>query len=450
VNKIKLYNFLFRLSSIITDHFPKKGSRVLDILVINLLGNRLLKKYFDKRSQSGLKKVKRFKKFLVVADLNIGDAVIAWNGIYALKEIFPESKIDYVVKKSTGNIVNGYPEIDRVYPIFNGSPYPCKDELLALKQIVKNSNYDVILNFSPMINKKIFGNKYVIDYSIMANGLLNNEFNFESVNNITYQAYSFIRNIFRDYQSIGQSSDFSGSTIYLPNKAVLRAENFLISHGLDPSATKIMINPDASSLFTRIPFNLQLQILKRLSELDCQILLGSGHVEKYIEQRLICALTKSEREKIVIIPRSIELDVYTALIDFADIFITGDTGPLHLAAARKYLQEDLTALRNQTAVFSVFGSTPPRIYGYDSQKPGFFSANQDAASRVFIAQCKCRNITCINKLSKTCAQVRCFQDLDPDEIIGAVKEQIRYAERYFNIPIQTFILNENLYSKSIG
>jgi len=450
VNKIKLYKFLFKLSSIITDHFPNKGSRVLDILVINLLGNRVLKKYFDKRSQSGLKKVKGFQKFLVVADLNIGDAVIAWNGIYALKEMFPDSKIDYVVKKSTGNITNGYPEINRVYPIYNGSPYPSKDELLALKQIVKGSKYDVILNFSPMINKKIFGNKYVIDYSIMANELLNNEFNYESVNNITYQAYSFVINIFRDCRSSNESTGFRGSTIYLSNKAVHRAENFLISHGLDLSSTKIMINPDASSLFTRIPFTLQLQILKRLSELDCQILLGSGHVEKYIEQRLISALTKSEREKLFIIPRSIELDVYTALIDFADVFITGDTGPLHLAAARKYLQEDLTSLRNKTAVFSVFGSTPPRIYGYDSQKPGFFAANQDVTSRVFIAQCKCRNITCINKLSKTCALVRCFQDLDPDEIIAAVKEQIKYAEHEYFIPNQKLILNENFYSKSIG
>jgi ADP-heptose:LPS heptosyltransferase len=450
MTKVKLFKFLFEQSSNITDHFPEKGSRFLDFLVFNSLGNRFLKKYFDKRNQSNIKKIKRFQKFLVVADLNIGDSVIAWNGIYALKEIFPDSKIDYVVKKSTQNIIKGYPEVNRIYSVYNGSPFPGKDDLYALKQIVKGNKYDVILNFSPMINKKIFGSEFVIDYSIMANELLNNESKYESVNNITYQAYRFVRNIFRDYCSINQSTDFRGSRIYLSNKAVIDAQNFLIKKGLDLSSPKIMINPDASSIFTRIPFNLQLQLLKTLSELDCQILLGSGHVEKFIERRLISALTKSEREKVIIIPPSVELDVYAALIDFSDVFITGDTGPLHLAAARKYLQEDLKALRNQTAVFSIFGSTPPRIYGYDSQKQGFFPANQDALSRVFIAKSQCRNITCINKVSKTCAQVRCFQDLNPDEIIESVKEQIMQPEHEFYNLNRTLILNENIYGKSIG
>ncbi len=450
MNKIKLYKFLFKLSSIFTDHFPETGSRFLNFLVICLFGNSYLKRYLYKRSKYELRDIKRFEKFLVVADLNIGDSVIAWNGIYALKEIFPDSKIDYVVKKSTRNIIKGYPEINKIYPIYNASPYPSKDDLHSLRQIVKGSSYDAIINFSPMISNKIFGNKYIIDYSILTNELLNNETNCETVNCITYQAYNFIKNVFRDYFPMKQDSKFKGSKIYLSNKSILDAENFLINQGLDLNSSKIMINPDASSLFTRIPFNLQLQILKRLSKLDCEILLGSGHVEKFIEQRLISALTKSEREKVFIIPRSIGLDVYIAIIDFVDVFITGDTGPLHFAAARKYMQEDLEALRNQTAVFSVFGSTPPRIYGYDSQKQGFFPANQDAPSKVFIADCKCRNITCINKLSKTCAKVRCFQDLDPDEIIAAVEEHIKYAEHEFYIPNRSLFLNENLYTKSIG
>ena len=121
-----------------------------------------------------------------------------------------------------------------------------------------------------------------------------------------------------------------------------------------------------------------------------------------------------------------------------------------MAASRKYLQEDLKSLRNQTAVVSIFGSTPPRIYGYDSQKQGFFPANQDADSKVFFAQNKCRNITCINKMSKTCAQVLCFQDLDPDEIINAVNEQIKKAEHEFYNLNGVPILDENIYSKSIG
>ena len=162
MTKIKLFKFLFKLSSKITDHFPEKGSRFLDFLVINSLGNSFLKKYFDKRIQTNIKEIKRFEKFLVVADLNIGDAIIAWNGIYALKEIFPAAEVDYVVKKSTRDIIKGYPEVSRIFPIYNSSPFPSEGDIHILKQVAKNCQYDAIINFSPMINNKIFGSRYVI------------------------------------------------------------------------------------------------------------------------------------------------------------------------------------------------------------------------------------------------------------------------------------------------
>ncbi len=362
--------------------------------------------------------------------MNIGDAIICSSGVIALRKIFPRAEIDYVIKKSTKNLLEGNPDISNLYPIFVGSPYPTGNDLSELVNLSGSKKYDLIINFSPMINDKIFGDKKVINYSLMAAEIVRNEKIKNSVNNISYQAYHFIMNLFRDLLPAGYNDHFEGPSVYIPDKAIENAEKFLLSHRISDEVPIILFNPDAAAKFTRIPFDIQFELLKKLAELHCIILLGAGHVEKNIEQRLVQYIQHEAIEKIIIVPDSFNLDDYAALIDLSDIFITGDTGPLHLAAARKYSSSDGNSLRNRTAVFSVFGGTPPHIYGFDSKTPGFFSANQEVPSRVFISKSPCRNITCINKLAKTCSEVRCFQELDIDEIILETANHLIAAQTY--------------------
>jgi hypothetical protein len=112
------------------------------------------------------------------------------------------------------------------------------------------------------------------------------------------------------------------------------------------------------------------------------------------------------------IPADLPLEVYSALIDFCDVFVSGDKGPLHLAAARRFSRTGKFVFRNRTAVLSLFGATPARMSGYDSFQPGYLPANQDAPSWAYTAGSPCRNITCLNKMYKTCRTIRCFDEVD--------------------------------------
>jgi hypothetical protein len=56
-----------------------------------------------------------------------------------------------------------------------------------------------------------------------------------------------------------------------------------------------------------------------------------------------------------------------AFIDQADIFVTGDTGLMHLAATFKKIVEDDAALyypHNGVRIIALFGGTNPGLYGY--------------------------------------------------------------------------------------
>ncbi len=425
MNKETQLNAYFRLSSLVTDLLPKGGGRFLDIFIKYTLGNRIVSGTVGRQARKSLAKTRKFDNLLVVGDLNIGDAVIAESVVLALRELFPSARIDYIVKKVTKDIISGNPHLTNLFPVYVGAPFPTENDIEEVLRIVRGHDYDLVINMCPMIDDSIFDDKSVLNYSILASELIRNEGSGKGVNSIVYQAYAFVRKAFRDHATSGSDEKYRGSSIYLSAGAIEKAQSFLAGHGVDTWSPKVFLNPDASARFTRIPFDIQRSLLRELSDLECTILLGAGHVERLIEHELAYSLSAEERARIVFVPPSFNIDAYSALIDFSDAFISGDTGPLHLAAARKYSRETGRELRNKTAVFSIFGGTPPRIYGYDSTDPRYFPANQDAPSRTFIGDAACRNITCINKMAKTCKEVRCFQKLDVKGIVSEISRYLR-------------------------
>jgi len=414
----------FRLTSLITDIFPSGGSKFLDFALINMLSNPIVRGTVSSQAHRRVRGIESVSRILVAADLNIGDAIIVQAVILGLKEIFPGAEIDCVIKKSANDLIMGNPNIANLFPVYTSAPYPSEKDLKELAAISSKKDYDLVINFSPMIDDSIFRNPRVVNYTIMAAALVRNEKIVDEINNVVYQAHAFVGSVFRDRLPGNFGKSFKGIRVYLSDEAVEDAVGFLKDAMVSGDDPIVMFNPDASARFTRMPFELQLGLLRKLTGLDVTILLGAGHVEKYIEHELMYSLSPERRKKITVIPAHFKLDVYAALVDLADVFISGDTGPLHLAAARKFLRSSGRSLRNRTSIISVFGGTPPRIYGYDSEAPGFFPANQDAPSKTFVAENTCRNISCINKMAKTCREVRCFRGLQAVEIAEEARKHL--------------------------
>ena len=78
-----------------------------------------------------------------------------------------------------------------------------------------------------------------------------------------------------------------------------------------------------------------------------------------------------------------------ALMAKVSLVISNDSGPMHIAAARKIALDSGYSFNNSTAIVSIFGSTDPEIYGYDSFRTGYAEANQKAPSKIFLRHCRC-------------------------------------------------------------
>jgi ADP-heptose:LPS heptosyltransferase len=437
------YRKLFSFASRLTGLFPETGALFLDAVVTLLLGNDLLIRSRHDKNAGQIARVKEFRKILVIGDFNIGDAVTLQAAISALRDFFPEAEIDYCVNRFARTLVEGNHEISRLWPIFTGTYVPDKNDFCRLKEIVTWNNYDLIMNFCPLFKEdRLASSGVAIGYSELAAMLIRDRDRQDTVNHIIYKTHRFVHELLSQFRAPQRRRPFAGVTVTLSDNAIHRAQEFLACSEL-PAGPLVFYNPDASSALTRIPFEQQLYLLKKILATGSTILIGAGHTAKDIGLRLAGLLSQGAG-RIVVVPSSLPLDAYAALIDHCAAFISADTGPLHVAAARKVSRSGGHIFRNRTSVFSIFGATPARMYGYDSCRPGFFPAHQDAPSYSYASASRCRNITCVNKMAKTCASVRCFESLDLDLIANDLQHRIAgvmTAYPSYHAAVDTLVVN---------
>ena len=415
------------VSSKITDIIPKTGKCVTNGFAA-LATNTFVVNLLQKRDTKIIEKVKNPKKILIISDLNIGDAINLQSVVLATKRAFPQSKIDYAVNVKAYNLIANNPYINDALNILS---YDIHTSRKSVRSLIHSRKYDFIINLCPFFEKdSIVDDEQLpfIDYKALSANIIYNELWGNNLNHISYQAYNYFSNLFSKLKSNGNPETDTKTfkpSIWLFDKAICKAEQFLQENALINEERIVLFNPDATSVYSQIPFEIQVNILKKLcqSELVKAILLTSGHTCAGIEEKLIKTLPNCS--KITIVPKDMAIDIYAALVDFCDVFVTSDTGTMHIAVAEKF-NELGNRLRNKTAVFSIFGATSARMYGYDSYKKHFLKPGQDVPSKLYISNAICRNITCVNKKAKRCKKIRCFDGINGSEV---AKDIINYLSK---------------------
>jgi Glycosyltransferase family 9 (heptosyltransferase) len=133
----------------------------------------------------------------------------------------------------------------------------------------------------------------------------------------------------------------------------------------------VVVATDTTSVVTRPPVELLAaslsQALRQCPELVVCIL--QGYTDPGAALRLLEALKAECDGRVFLMPAEPKpklLDV-AAFIDQADVFVTGDTGLMHLAATFKKVSDDDSTLyysHNGVHIIALFGGTNPGLYGY--------------------------------------------------------------------------------------
>ena len=136
-------------------------------------------------------------------------------------------------------------------------------------------------------------------------------------------------------------------------------------------AEVLVVATDSATIVTRPPTHLLAaalaEVLRRYHHLVVCIL--PSYTDTGASERLRSALAADFVERVFMLPAEPRLPLLdtAALIDQADIFVTGDTGVMHLAAATKRTRKDAATPpfvpRNSVKIIAIFGGTNPDIFG---------------------------------------------------------------------------------------
>ncbi len=380
-----------------------------------------------------LNKINKLENVLVIPDINIGDAIILQSFLSNLKKYSPTLKINYAYQSKSFPLIKANPEIENHYPIFKSTGFPSEEDLENLKNLIKSNDYDLIFNFCPYFSRNTFRSaKAPVIYPIrwMA-GIIRAYSSPNQKAQITFRLNKFSASLLKKIDSGKElknrsERDLSKGQLFLTEQLYLKTKKVMDKLSIDPDKINILYNPDSSSRYTLVPHSIQVRLLKgilSINKLD-NLLMNCGFTFKGIEKKLLAEIPSHLRKKITIIPSDTDIDIYTGLIDNVRILISGDTAPIHIAAAKKYILDSNNSFNNSTAIISIFGATSAKIYGYDSYLPDYAASAQSAPSKIFEGAPPCKNLTCINKIFKRCPKVRCFEGVDPDEIVDYVRDYL--------------------------
>ncbi|MDR3671116.1 MAG: hypothetical protein P4L36_09735 [Holophaga sp.] len=419
---LALQKNLFSLSSSLTDRFPLAGARMLDAALVPLLAHPWIEAGFRRRNRATLGRVGELAKVLVLADIHLGDAVMLQGLVLAIRDCAPEAEIHYVVSRGAGPFLEGHPGVSRLWPIYTGSPLPSRSDLDAVSELVLQGGYDLVVNACPFFvpGHPLPERTPVLDFLTHAPHLVRNDRAPTEPNHFLFQSHRFLTDLLQERWLSRRLVPVRGASIFLDDAAVDAADAFVTSARSDRNEPWVLLNPDGASPYTRPPEAFLAALLERMTAGGAMVLVGEGHTDAGVGIRLQAGLPACLRARTMRVPATLPAPAYAALLDRVDVFVSGDTGPLHWGAARRVSRSGRRFFWNRTTVVSLFGATPARMSGYDSTAAGFLPAWQDAPSTAFLSHAPCQNITCLNKLHKTCRAPRCFEGCSPLLVADAV------------------------------
>jgi ADP-heptose:LPS heptosyltransferase len=154
-------------------------------------------------------------------------------------------------------------------------------------------------------------------------------------------------------------------------KAITLVEDMKQKSSVDPEKARVLlVAADSGSIVTRPPTCLLAPALANVLHKTEQLIIGilPAYTDAMAAKNLELALLPEFAGRVFKVQQESTLTLLdtAALLDQADIFVTGDTGVMHLASATKTVRQDKATScmpKNSVKIIAIFGGTNPDIWG---------------------------------------------------------------------------------------
>jgi hypothetical protein len=380
------------------------------------------------RGRVVLKRVRRLRRALVVADVNIGDAILLQPAVAALRHRFPSCRVDFAFNHKLAALLGADPEIDTALPVLHGGTNDPDGNLERIRSVLRKRDYDLVISFCPFIGARRLNEAGcpVVTPLGFAVELLRAVAD-DRIAAMPFRAAAWVDRLAEQLPAVAPArstpAEYGGTRVFLPPESLEAADGWLAAAGIEADEAAVFVNPDTSNYSTFLGADLHVALIRELlasGRIDA-ILLGRGFTYVGVEDEILGSLDPGERARVHRAPPGLSLEELAAVIDRCGAYVGGDTGPLHIAAARKVAPPGAPPAANRTAVVGVFKATEPRIYGYDSARRDMIGSSQQAPAVAVDDRPNCKNLTCsVQRISSSCPAVACHERLDGVRVARAV------------------------------
>lgn len=337
---------------------------------------------------------------LIVKLSAIGDVIHTLPSLTALRKLYPEAHITWVVEEAAAGLVKNHPLLNAVLIsrrkswikyLRKGEFSRPLQEMRAFLRKLRKRPYDLVIDFHGLLKSAVIvllsGGKRKLGYNSLQelSGLFYNEKIPEDMNKHAVDRYlDFPRFL---------GAKIAKAQFILPsdNSAQARIQSLLEKYHLE-NKKFIAVNPVAyweTKLWDDEKFAGLADLIK--TKLNMEVVF-TGSEKESIEK-----ITTRMQAKAVNLAGETTLPELAYLYQKALLLVTTDSGPMHLAAAVG------------TPVVALFGPTDPQRTG--PYGDGHIIIRSD--------------LPCSPCLRKECPTTKCMQDILPEQVLAAIKERLR-------------------------
>ncbi len=289
------------------------------------------------------------QRILLLRIERIGDLVMALPAIADVRALAPEATIDLVVGSWNAGLARAIPSVDRVETL--DAAWLAREgkgrslrSLVGIARSWRARRYDLAINFEPDIRTNLVtagaGAAWTAGYRSGGGGpLLDLPLDFDTRAHTTANLRRLVAAVF------GRTAPATAAPVLaVPEEARRRAEARLSQHarplvGLHPGGGREIKQWD--------PLRFAVVARRLVEERGATIVLTGAAADRELVD-LVRGQLRPDR--VIDLAGDQDLLTLAAMLERLDLFITGDTGPMHVAAAVG------------TPVVAVFGPSDPRRY----------------------------------------------------------------------------------------
>ena len=291
------------------------------------------------------------RRILVRATNWVGDVVMTLPALEAVRENFPESSITILAKPWVAPLFENHPSVDRTIRFRKGGGAMAGlREMIRVIRLIRNERFDLSILFQNAFEAALLaylgGIKYRIGYNTDARGFLLTHRVIRDAEVLKVHQVEYYLSILR---AMGLHAESRDPLLYVTEKQIKKARDLMASNGINKGDFILGLSPGA--IFggaKRWPPDRFAMIGDWAAERwGAKVMIFGSGKETDISNRLSTAMNHSP----VNFCGRTSLSEAMGLIRECDLFVTNDSGLMHIAAALN------------VPTVAIFGSTDPVATG---------------------------------------------------------------------------------------